>query len=82
MRVPPATVVSNAGESQIVFKKIVTFLYELGRDKLYMKSIALYETYNFVVQTFSFKVIFKIKQSIFCQNLSFRYPDLDSISII
>jgi hypothetical protein len=82
MRVPPATVVSNAGESQIVFKKIVTFLYELGRDKLYMKSIALYETYNFVVQTFSFEVIFKIKQSIFYPNLSFRYPDLDSISII
>jgi hypothetical protein len=30
-------------------------------DKLYIKIIAFDEIYNFVVQTFSFEVIFKLK---------------------
>jgi hypothetical protein len=33
----------------------------LDRDKLYMKTVAFDEIYNFVVQTFSFEVIFKLK---------------------
>jgi hypothetical protein len=48
-------------------------------DKVYTKIVAFDEIYNFVVQTFSFEVIFGLKKSIYYQDLSLRYPDLDSI---
>jgi hypothetical protein len=43
-------------------------------NKLYIKIVAFDEIYNFVVQTFSFAVIYKLKYSIFYLDLSFRWP--------
>jgi hypothetical protein len=40
-------------------------------DKFYTKIITFDEIYNFIVQTFSFEVILRLKQSVY-------YPDLDT----
>jgi hypothetical protein len=51
-------------------------------DKLYMKLVAFDEIYNFVVQTLFIWSHFETKKKIYCPYLSFRYPDMDNISIV
>jgi hypothetical protein len=64
-----------------LFSKNLNFFMNLDGDKLYTKLVAFDEIHNFVVQTFLFEVIFGLKKLIYCPDLSFRYPDLDNISI-
>jgi hypothetical protein len=64
-----------------LFSKNHNFFINSDGDKLYTKLVAFDEIYNFVVQTFLFEVIFGLKNLIYCPDLSFRYPYLESISI-
>jgi hypothetical protein len=50
-------------------------------DKLYRKFVAFNEIYNFLVQTFSFEVILRLKKLIYCPDLDTENWDLDSILI-
>jgi hypothetical protein len=47
--VAPATVVGQGGRGLVRFKKIVSFCLNSDVGKLYMKTVALDEIYNFVV---------------------------------
>jgi hypothetical protein len=54
-----------------LFSKHHNFFMNSDGDKLYRKFVAFNEIYNFLVQTFSFEVILRLKKLIYC-------PDLDT----
>jgi hypothetical protein len=53
----------------LCFQKNCNFFMNSDGDKLYTKLVAFQEIYNFVVQTFSFEVILRLKNLIYCPDL-------------
>jgi hypothetical protein len=53
----------------ICFQKIVTLLYELGWRSTLYETFNFDKIYNFATQFFSFEVILRLKQMIYCLDL-------------